>query len=70
MAEEVKSSAPEKSGTDVVKGDFATILVGVGTMLDSTITPLSKLLAQTLDSMTIVARQILDGINTTLSQKK
>ena len=70
MAEEVKPSAPEKSGGDVVKGDFATILVGVGTMLDNTLTPLSKIVAQTLDSMTTVAKQILDGMNSSLSQKK
>jgi hypothetical protein len=70
MAEEMNSSAPAKSGSDVVKGDFATILVGVGTMLDNTLTPLSKVLAQTLDSMTIVARQILDGLNSSLNQNK
>jgi hypothetical protein len=70
MAEEVKPSAPAKSGADVVKGDFATILVGVGTMLDNTLTPLSKVLAQTLDSMTTVAKQILDGLNSSLNQKK
>ncbi|NTV02404.1 MAG: hypothetical protein HGB04_06415 [Chlorobiaceae bacterium] len=70
MAEEVKSSAPEKGGADVVKGDFATILVGVGTMLDNTLTPLSKVLAQALDSMTTVAKQVLDGLNTSLGQKK
>ncbi len=70
MAEEMNSSAQEKSGPDVVKGDFATILVGVGTMLDNTLTPLSKVVAQTLDSMTTVARQILDGLNSSLNQNK
>lgn len=70
MAEETKSSAPANSGADVVKGDFATILVGVGTMLDNTLTPLSKVLAQTLDSMTTVAKQILDGLNSSLNQNK
>ncbi|NTU92608.1 MAG: hypothetical protein HGB29_03865 [Chlorobiaceae bacterium] len=70
MAEEMKSSAPAKSGNDVVKGDFATILVGVGTMLDNTLTPLGKVVAQTLDSMTVVAKQILDGITASLNQKK
>ena len=70
MAEEVKPSASAKSGEDVVKGDFATILVGVGTMLDNTLTPLSKVVAQALDSMTTVAKQVLDGLNSSLSQKK
>ncbi|MCE1274493.1 MAG: hypothetical protein HGB01_12595 [Chlorobiaceae bacterium] len=70
MAEEMKSSAPAKSGGDVVKGDFATILVGVGTLLDNTLTPLSKVVSQTLDSMTVVAKQILDGISASLNQKK
>ncbi len=70
MAEEFKSSAPAKGGNDVVKGDFATILIGVGTILDNTLTPLSKVVAQTLDSMTTVAKQILDGINSSLAQKK
>jgi hypothetical protein len=70
MADEMKSSAPATSGGDVVKGDFATILVGVGTMLDNTLTPLSKIVAQTLDSMTVVAKQILDGISSSIAQKK
>ncbi|MBN1928649.1 MAG: hypothetical protein JW764_03820 [Chlorobiaceae bacterium] len=51
---------------DVVKGDFATILVGLGTMLDGALTPLSKVVASALDSMTVVAHQILDGISSTL----
>jgi hypothetical protein len=70
MAEEIKSSAQGKSGNDVVKGDFSTILVGVGTLLDNTITPLSKIVVQALDSMTVVAKQILDGITTSLGEKK
>ncbi|EAT60018.1 hypothetical protein G9409_05665 [Chlorobium sp. BLA1] len=71
MAEEIKSSgqAQQRQG-DVVKGDFSTILVGVGTLLDSTLTPLSKIVAQTLDSLTVVAKQILDGVNSTLGGKK
>jgi len=71
MAEEIKSSgqAEQRQG-DVVKGDFSTILVGVGTLLDSTLAPLSKIVAQTLDSLTVVAKQILDGVNSTLGGKK
>lgn len=71
MAEEIKSSgqAQQRQG-DVVKGDFSTILVGVGTLLDSTLNPLSKIVAQTLDSLTVVAKQILDGVNSTLGGKK
>jgi hypothetical protein len=71
MAEEIKSSgqAQQRQG-DVVKGDFSTILVGVGTLLDSTLTPLSKIVAQTLDSLTVVAKQILEGVNSTLGAKK
>lgn len=70
MAEEIKSPAPAKGGNDAAPGDFATILVGVGTLLDNTITPLSKIVAQALDSMTVVAKQILDGISTSLGDKK
>ncbi|NTW57084.1 MAG: hypothetical protein HGB20_08600 [Chlorobiaceae bacterium] len=66
MAEEIKSSG--RAG-DVVKGDFSTILVGVGTILDSALTPLGKLVAETLDSLAGVAKQILDGVNTTLGNK-
>ncbi|NTW69821.1 MAG: hypothetical protein HGB23_08245 [Chlorobiaceae bacterium] len=71
MAEEIKSSgqAEQRQG-DVVKGDFSTILVGVGTLLDSTLAPLSKIVAQTLDSLTVVAKQILDGVNSSLGGKK
>ena len=54
MADETKAT-----GQGGVKGDFATILVGVGTILDNTIEPLSKILVQTLDSLTVVAKQIL-----------
>lgn len=72
MAEEMKTPAPapQQKGGDVVKGDFATILVGVGTLLDSTITPLGKMVADALDSLTVVAKQILDGVNTSLGDKK
>ncbi|ACF12119.1 conserved hypothetical protein [Chlorobaculum parvum NCIB 8327] len=66
MSEEMKSPNPGQPVGDVVKGDFATILVGLGTMLDGALTPLSKVVASALDSMTVVAHQILDGISTTL----
>jgi len=72
MAEEMKTSAQgqKSSGGDVVKGDFSTILVGVGTLLDNTITPLSKMVAQALDSLTVVAKQILEGVSSSLGDKK
>jgi hypothetical protein len=73
MSEEFKSpfqvqQAPvQQGGGDVVKGDLSTILVGLGTMLDGTLTPLSKIVAQTLDSLTVVAKQILDGLNSSIN---
>ncbi len=74
MSEELKSpfqvqqpQAQQQGGSDVVKGDFATILVGLGTILDGTLTPLGKIVSQTLDSLTVVAKQILDGLNTSLN---
>ncbi|MBF0587385.1 hypothetical protein INT08_10810 [Prosthecochloris sp. N3] len=79
MAEEMKSQgqAPQaqssgagaKSGGSGVKGDFSTILVGVGTLLDSTLTPLSKAFAQTLESMNGVAKQILEGVSKSFDNK-
>ena len=63
MAEEMRTPNQGQQVGDVVKGDFATILVGLGTMLDGALTPLSKVVASALDSMTVVAKQILDGIN-------
>ncbi|NTW54360.1 MAG: hypothetical protein HGB15_06325 [Chlorobaculum sp.] len=63
MSEEMRSPNQGQQVGDVVKGDFATILVGLGTMLDGALTPLSKVVASALDSMTVVAKQILDGIN-------
>lgn len=70
MAEETRSHNQGQQVGDVVKGDFATILVGLGTMLDGALTPLSKVVASALDSMTVVARQILDGISTSLGENK
>ncbi|MCX6178210.1 MAG: hypothetical protein NT163_02365 [Chlorobiales bacterium] len=71
MAEEIKTSGQDKQGRgDVVKGDFSTILIGVGTILDSTMAPLSKIVVQALDSLTIVAKQILEGVNSSLGNNK
>ncbi|MBN1278457.1 MAG: hypothetical protein K9I59_05770 [Chlorobium sp.] len=72
MAEEIKTPAKgqQSPGGDAVKGDFSTILVGVGTLLDSTLTPLSKMVAQALDSLTVVAKQILEGVSSSLGDKK
>jgi hypothetical protein len=71
MAEEIKTSGQDKQGrSDVVKGDFSTILIGVGTILDSTMAPLSKIVVQALDSLTIVAKQILEGVNSSLGNNK
>ena len=70
MAEEIKSSGQDKQTQgDVVKGDFSTILIGVGTLLDSTMAPLSKIVSQALDSLTVVAKQILEGVNSSLGNK-
>ncbi len=71
MAEEIKSSGQDKQTQgDVVKGDFSTILIGVGTLIDSTVGPLSKIVSQALDSLTVVAKQILEGVNSSLGNKK
>lgn len=69
MAEEMKSSGQEKR-QDVVKGDFSAILVGVGTLLDNTLTPISKIVSQALDSLAVVAQQILDGVSSSIGGKK
>ncbi|MEI7707916.1 MAG: hypothetical protein WCI90_06575 [Chlorobium sp.] len=70
MAEEIKSSGQERQTQgDVVKGDFSTILIGVGTLIDSTVGPLSKIVSQALDSLTVVAKQILEGVNSSLGNK-
>ena len=70
MAEEIKSSGQDKQTQgDVVKGDFSTILIGVGTLIDSTVGPLSKIVSQALDSLTVVAKQILEGVNSSLGNK-
>lgn len=69
MAEEMNTPS-RGCNNDVIKGDFATILVGVGTILDNAFMPLSKMVSQALDSLTIVAKQILDGVSSTLGEKK
>jgi len=71
MAEDIKPTGQDKRNqSDVVKGDFSTILTGVGTLLDSTMAPLSKIVAQALDSLTVVAKQILEGVSSSLGGKK
>ena len=68
MAEPAKNSGQNQG--DMVKGDFSTILVGVGNLVDSAIDPLSKIVVQALDSLTVVAKQILEGVNASLGGKK
>jgi hypothetical protein len=68
MAEETKNSGQRQG--DIVKGDLSTILVSVGNIIDSTIEPVSKIVVQALDSLVVVAKQILEGVNTTLGSKK
>jgi len=75
MAEEIKNPFQENEPVqepeqDVVKGDLGTIIVGVATLLDSAIAPMGKVVAQALDAMTVVAQQILEGVSTTLGEKK
>ncbi|RXK88642.1 hypothetical protein EST62_01915 [Chlorobaculum sp. 24CR] len=70
MAEDMRNPNQGQQVGDVVKGDFATILVGLGTMLDGALTPLSKVVASALDSMTVVAKQILDGISNSVGDNK
>ncbi|NTV05076.1 MAG: hypothetical protein HGA59_00985 [Chlorobiaceae bacterium] len=68
MAEETKNSGQRQG--DIVKGDLSTILVSVGNLIDSTIEPVSKIVVQALDSLVVVAKQILEGVNSTLGSKK
>lgn len=73
MAEEIKSQAPAQNTPPAgngVKGDFSTILVGVGTLIDNTISPLSKIVVQALESVNDVAQQILDGVSKSLDSNK
>jgi hypothetical protein len=70
MAEETKTSGQEQQDRGALTGDMSMLFVSVGTFLDSTIEPMSKIVAQTLDSMAVVAKQVLEGVNTTLGSKK
>ena len=71
MAEDIKPTGQDnRNQSDVSKGDFSTNLTGVGTLLDSTMAPLSKIVAQALDSLTVVAKQILEGVSSSLGGKK
>jgi hypothetical protein len=68
MAEPTKNSGQNQG--DVIKGDLSTILVNVGNLIDCTIEPVSKIVVQALDSLVVVAKQILEGVNSTLGSKK
>ncbi|MEI6638283.1 MAG: hypothetical protein FDX02_01855 [Chlorobium sp.] len=74
MAEETKASGAsgqdQQKQSDFGKGDFSTILVGVGSLIDGAIDPVSKAIALALDSLTTVAKQVLEGVNSTLGGKK
>jgi len=67
MAEEMKSQQ-KTGGNQTIQGDFSTILSGVGTLLDNTLTPLGNMLVQALESANNVAQQVLDGINSSLNK--
>ncbi len=69
MAEEIKSQQQDEGGQNI-KGDFSTILLGVGTLLDNTLTPLGNMLVQALESANNVAQQILEGINKSLNSNQ
>ena len=70
MAEETKTSGQEQQDRGALTGDMSMLFVSVGTFLDSTIEPMSKIVAQTLDSLAVVAKQVLEGVNSTLGSKK
>ena len=73
MSEEITPSVQEQqegSAPEFGKGDIATLLLSAGSILDSTLHPLSKLVSQALDSMTVVAKQVLDGVSNSLEGKK
>jgi len=69
MAEEMKSQQQSGGGQNL-KGDFSTILSGVGNLLDTTLTPLGNALVQALESANGVAQQILEGISKTLNNNQ
>ncbi len=69
MAEETKpevQSGSTPSGD--IKGDFSTILMGVGNLLDTTLTPIGNVLVNALESANNVAQQILNGLSKSLNQ--
>jgi hypothetical protein len=70
MAEETKNSEQVPQGGGALTGDMSRLLVGVGNLIDNAIEPVSKVVALSLDSLTEVAKQILDGISATLGGKK
>ena len=70
MAEETKTSGPAQKGSGAISGDFSKVLIGVGNIIDNTIEPVSKIVALSLDSLVVVAKQILEGVSTTLGGKK
>ncbi|MBZ4219512.1 MAG: hypothetical protein LAC69_04905 [Chlorobium sp.] len=70
MAEETKGSEEVQQGGGALTGDMSKLLVGVGNLIDLVIEPVSKVLAVSLDSLTEVAKQVLEGVNTTIGSKK
>ncbi len=69
MAEEMKTQQ-QGGGSQDIKGDFSTLLLGVGNLLDTTLTPLGNALVQALESANSVAQQILEGISSTLNNNQ
>ncbi len=72
MAEEMKSSQQpqQEESAPNIRGDVSTILAGVGTLLDNTLTPIGNILVQALESANSVAQQILEGINKSLNNNQ
>ncbi len=89
MAEETKASDQnQQKQSDFGTGELSTILVSVGTLIDSTIEPVSKVVmsvgtlidstidpvsrvvASVLDSLAVVAKQVLESVSSTLGGKK
>ena len=69
MAEEMKTQQ-QGGGSQDIKGDFSTLLLGVGNLLYTTLTPLGNALVQALESANSVAQQILEGISSTLNNNQ
>jgi len=70
MAEETKDSGQVQQGSGAVNGDLSRLFVSVGTFIDNSIDPVSKIVALSLDSLTDVAKKVLEGVNSTLGSKK